>query len=52
MAPMKLLIADGRTALVSSQNLSTGSLKYNRELGISVTDPAIVMVISDSRVGA
>jgi cardiolipin synthase A/B len=41
----KLLIADGRTALVSSQNLSTGSLKYNRELGITVTDPAIVTAL-------
>ena len=41
----KLLIADRRTALVSSQNLSTGSLKYNRELGITVTDPAIVAAL-------
>jgi phosphatidylserine/phosphatidylglycerophosphate/cardiolipin synthase-like enzyme len=41
----KLLIADGRTALVSSQNLSTGSLQYNRELGITVTDPAIVSAL-------
>ena len=41
----KLLIADRRTALVSSQNLSTGSLKYNRELGIIVTDPAIVSAL-------
>jgi phosphatidylserine/phosphatidylglycerophosphate/cardiolipin synthase-like enzyme len=41
----KLLIADGRTALVSSQNLSTGSLQYNRELGITVTDPAIVSTL-------
>jgi cardiolipin synthase A/B len=41
----KLLIADGTTALVSSQNLSTGSLQYNRELGITVTDPAIVSAL-------
>jgi phosphatidylserine/phosphatidylglycerophosphate/cardiolipin synthase-like enzyme len=32
----KLLIVDGRRGLVSSQNLSTGSLQYNRELGITV----------------
>jgi cardiolipin synthase len=38
----KLLLVDGRTALVSSQNLSTTSLKYNRELGIDVTTRAIV----------
>jgi cardiolipin synthase len=41
----KLLIADGKTALVSSQNLSTGSLLYNRELGITVTEPAIVSAL-------
>jgi phosphatidylserine/phosphatidylglycerophosphate/cardiolipin synthase-like enzyme len=38
----KLLLVDGRTALVSSQNLSTTSLKYNRELGIELTSPVIV----------
>jgi cardiolipin synthase len=38
----KLLIIGGRRALVSSQNLSTGSLQYNRELGITVTTPAII----------
>ena len=32
----KLLVIDGRRALVSSQNLSTGSLQYNRELGITL----------------
>ena len=41
----KLLIADGRTALVSSQNLSTGSLEDNRALGITVTEPAIVSAL-------
>jgi cardiolipin synthase A/B len=38
----KLLWVDGRTALVSSQNLSTTSLDYNRELGIELTAPSIV----------
>jgi cardiolipin synthase len=38
----KLLLVDGRQALVSSQNLSTTSLKYNRELGIELTSPAIL----------
>ena len=37
----KLLIVDGRSALVSSQNLSTGSLQYNRELGITVAGAAV-----------
>jgi phosphatidylserine/phosphatidylglycerophosphate/cardiolipin synthase-like enzyme len=38
----KLLLVDGRTALVSSQNLSTTSLKYNRELGVEVSTTAII----------
>lgn len=38
----KLLIVDGRRALVSSQNLSRGSLQNNRELGIVLTDRRIV----------
>ncbi|MGH3599838.1 MAG: phospholipase D-like domain-containing protein [Pseudonocardiaceae bacterium] len=38
----KLLLVDGRHALVSSQNLSTGSLSYNRELGITITTPALL----------
>jgi cardiolipin synthase len=38
----KVLIVDGRRALVSSQNLSEGSLQYNRELGIVVTSPVLV----------
>jgi cardiolipin synthase len=43
----KLLLVDGRAALVSSQNLSTGSLEYNRELGITVTTPAILTELAD-----
>lgn len=38
----KLLIIDGRRALVSSQNLSTGSLQYNRELGITLAGAPVV----------
>jgi cardiolipin synthase len=38
----KLLLVDGAKALVSSQNLSTTSLDYNRELGIEVTNAGIV----------
>jgi cardiolipin synthase A/B len=37
----KLLLIDGHEALISSQNLSTTSLKYNRELGIELTNPTI-----------
>jgi phosphatidylserine/phosphatidylglycerophosphate/cardiolipin synthase-like enzyme len=38
----KLLIVDGRRALVSSQNLSAGSLQYNRELGIILHAESLV----------
>jgi cardiolipin synthase len=43
----KLLVVDRREALVSSQNLSKGSLQYNRELGITLTDPALVAKLSE-----
>ncbi len=42
----KLLEVDGRQALVSSQNLSTTSLKDNRELGIVLTGSALVTALS------
>ncbi len=38
----KLLLVDGKRAMISSQNLSTTSLNYNRELGIEVTNSGIV----------
>lgn len=42
----KILLVDGRRALVSSQNLSTTSLEYNRELGIELSSPAIVAALT------
>ena len=41
----KLLLIDGQSVLVSSQNLSTGSLEYNRELGVVVTNAGIVRAL-------
>jgi len=41
----KLLLIDGQSVLVSSQNLSTGSLEYNRELGVVVTNAGIVTAL-------
>jgi cardiolipin synthase A/B len=38
----KVLVVDDRRALVSSQNLSDGSLERNRELGIVVTSGTLV----------
>ena len=34
----KLLLADGTAAMVGSQNLTTGSLDANREIGVLLTD--------------
>jgi phosphatidylserine/phosphatidylglycerophosphate/cardiolipin synthase-like enzyme len=42
----KVLIVDGRRALVSSQNLSIGSLQDNRELGIILTSPPLLRALS------
>jgi cardiolipin synthase A/B len=42
----KVLIIDGRRALVSSQNLSEGSLQDNRELGIVVSSGPLVRALA------
>jgi phosphatidylserine/phosphatidylglycerophosphate/cardiolipin synthase-like enzyme len=42
------MIIDGRRALAGSQNLSTGSLQYNRELSIMVSDaPSVAQFAAD-----
>jgi cardiolipin synthase A/B len=38
----KAIVVDGDTAFVGSQNFSTSSLQYNRELGVITGDPAVV----------
>jgi len=38
----KLIVADGARAFVGSQNFSTASLQYNRELGVLTADPAVI----------
>jgi phosphatidylserine/phosphatidylglycerophosphate/cardiolipin synthase-like enzyme len=35
----KAIVVDGIAAFVGSENLSTGSLSHNRELGVIVGDP-------------
>ncbi|MGO9197356.1 MAG: phospholipase D-like domain-containing protein [Acidimicrobiales bacterium] len=42
----KVIVADGRTAFVGSQNFSESSLAYNRELGIITSDPTLVGAIA------
>jgi cardiolipin synthase A/B len=44
----KVIVADGTTAFVGSQNFSVSSLDYNRELGIITTDPALVRPIAET----
>jgi cardiolipin synthase A/B len=47
----KLLLVDGRVALVGSQNLSTTSLLYNRELGIRIRSPAMLRSLARTFAG-
>jgi cardiolipin synthase A/B len=42
----KLVIADGASAFVGSENFSPTSIDHNRELGILVSDPKIVQTLS------
>jgi cardiolipin synthase A/B len=44
----KVIVADGRTAFVGSQNFSVSSLDYNRELGLITTDPSLVDPIAQT----
>ena len=41
----KIILADGTTALIGSQNFSNTSLNDNRELGIRLTEPAILTAL-------
>ena len=38
----KLIVVDARRAFLGSQNFSTASLQYNRELGVVTADPAVI----------
>ena len=38
----KAMVADGTTAFVGSENFTTSSLEYNRELGLITSDPSVV----------
>ena len=42
----KVIVVDGATAFVGSQNFSTSSLDDNRELGVITTDPVVVTSVS------
>jgi phosphatidylserine/phosphatidylglycerophosphate/cardiolipin synthase-like enzyme len=38
----KAIVVDGTTAWIGSENFTTGSLKYNREVGVIFTTPSEV----------
>jgi cardiolipin synthase A/B len=38
----KAMVADGTTAFVGSENFTTSSLQYNRELGLITSDASVV----------
>jgi len=42
----KLILSDGTSALIGSQNFSVSSLKYNRELGIILSDSNLLNSLS------
>jgi phosphatidylserine/phosphatidylglycerophosphate/cardiolipin synthase-like enzyme len=44
----KAIVVDGTTAFVGSENFSTPSLDYNRELGVITTDSGVVSGVSST----
>jgi cardiolipin synthase len=44
----KVIIADGAKAFVGSENFSDASLDHNRELGLTITNPAIVSSLAST----
>ncbi len=42
----KVVVADGASLFVGSQNFSESSLDHNRELGVITSDPALVAAVS------
>lgn len=47
----KAIVVDGATAFVGSENLSTSSLDDNREVGLIVSDPAVVKGLASTVAG-
>jgi cardiolipin synthase len=44
----KMMVADGMLAFIGSENISTTSLEFNRELGILVSDPIALQRLSST----
>jgi phosphatidylserine/phosphatidylglycerophosphate/cardiolipin synthase-like enzyme len=44
----KIIVVDGKTAFVGSENISTQSLDRNRELGIIVSDAGVFSTLQST----
>jgi cardiolipin synthase A/B len=44
----KVVVADGASLFLGSQNFSVSSLEYNRELGVITTDPTLAGAVSQT----
>lgn len=44
----KIIVVDGHTAFVGSENISTASLERNRELGIIVSEPSVLNTLQQT----
>jgi phosphatidylserine/phosphatidylglycerophosphate/cardiolipin synthase-like enzyme len=44
----KIIVVDGKTAFVGSENISTQSLDRNRELGIIVSDAGVLNTLQST----
>jgi cardiolipin synthase len=44
----KVIVVDGAKAFIGSENFSDASLDYNRELGLTMTNPAIVSTLAST----
>ncbi len=47
----KAIVVDGRQAFVGSENFSTASLDYNRELGLITGAPGVVATVAATLAG-
>jgi cardiolipin synthase A/B len=44
----KIIVVDGKTAFVGSENISSQSLDQNRELGIIVSDAGVLSTLQST----
>jgi len=44
----KIIVVDGQEAFVGSENISTASLDHNREMGVIVSDPGVLITLQQT----